>query len=75
MVRRILLARPAFRASNFVSRLATVRFRLVRFPLRVCITASPVRGVLRLVHGARNPYFQENRIFCDKPDFPLFLYG
>ena len=34
-----------------------------------CISAPPVRGVLRLVTEARNPFFRSVCIFCDRTGF------
>ena len=58
---RFFLARPASFTSDFVLRLVAVclrfRFRPARLAPRCCVAAASVRGYLRLVPGARNPFF------------------
>jgi len=64
--------RPKFlaRLACFISVFSLAsRCSLARLAPRQCIAAPPVRGVLRLLAHTRNPFFQEKRIFCDKPDF------
>ncbi len=51
------------------------RFRVARLAPRWCISAPPVRGVLRLVRGTRKCFFEEIRIFSKKPYFPLKNMG
>ena len=68
------MARPASKTSKFSSASVTVclrfRFRLARPAPRWSVSARPVRGVLRLVPGTRNPFFQQTCIFCDNHLFP-----
>ncbi len=68
------LARPASITSDLFLRLVAVclrfRFRVARLAPRWCISAPPVRGVLRLVRGARKCFFEENAFFSKKPHFP-----
>ena len=62
------LARPAQIPLIFLVRLVSIRprfrFRPARLTPRRCISAPPVRGVLRLVADTRNPFFREMRNFC-----------
>ena len=68
---------------NFLARLACIisvfrlasRCRVARLAPRWCLLAPPVRGVLRLVAGARTPFFREICIFYDKHDFPCVFRG
>ena len=62
---------------NSLARLACIisvfslasRCRVARLAPRWCLLAPPVRGVLRLVTGTRNPFFREKCIFCAGPYF------
>lgn len=54
------------------------RFRPSASPLQcgpsgapLCISASPVRWVLRLVPKTRNPFFTKTSSFLQKPDFSI----
>ena len=47
------------------------RFRVARLAPRWCISAPPVRGVLRLVAGTRKCFFAEMSSFSKKPHFSL----
>lgn len=71
-MRPISLARLACIISVFS--LAS-RCRVARLAPRWCLLAPPVRGVLRLVGGTRNPFFREKCIFYQKHDFPCVFSG
>ncbi len=66
------VARPASNTSDFLS---CVSLPCGPFGAPLSASAPPVRGVLRLLTGTRNPFFREKCIFCDKPDFSHVLGG
>jgi len=70
------LARPAHSTSDFSLRFPPrpsafpLPFGSFRVPL--ALLSAAVEGVLRIVAGTRNPFFQENAFFMKFPIFPAF---